>query len=133
MDELFRIDRLSKVIEHAIAPAFILGSIAAFLAIMLARIENLVTRLRQMKPEHGDRRKLRQRIVLLNRAVTFALASAICASTLVMASFIFGFLNLTHIYGTALLFLLSTTLLSIALGLFVKEIRLSIKEYETLE
>jgi hypothetical protein len=44
LEERLRADRLSQVINHTTAPAFLLGAVAGFLAIMLARVENLTRR-----------------------------------------------------------------------------------------
>ncbi len=123
LEELLRADRLSKVIEHTAAPAFLLGAVAGFLAIMLNRVENLI----RDDPKH-ELPNTRRRVRLLQWAVLFALCAAIAGALLVMAAFMFGFLNRSHVYGMASLFLLSFALLTIALGLFAREIWLGIKE-----
>jgi hypothetical protein len=129
LEELLRADRLSQVIEHTTAPAFLLGAVAGFLAIMLARVENLTRRIDDGKVHtvHGL-----AHIWLLHWAVFFAICAAIAAAVLVIAAFLFAFLNRPHVYGVGTLFLVSFTLLTFALGLFAQEIRLAIKDNDRI-
>ena len=69
----------------------------------------------------------KRRIRLIHWAVIFAICAAIAAAVLVIAAFGFEFLNRPHVYGAGSLFLVSFTLLTVALGLFAQEIRLAIK------
>jgi Protein of unknown function (DUF2721) len=128
LEELLRADRLSQVIDHTTAPAFLLGAVAGFLAIMLARVENLTRRIDDGKVHAvHDLAQVKRRIRLLNWAVFFAICAAIAAAVLVIAAFAFAFLNLPHVYGVGTLFTVSFTLLTVALLLFAQEIRLAIK------
>jgi hypothetical protein len=43
------IDHLSAAIAHATAPAFMLGAVAAFLSILVARMERIVDRNRSLR------------------------------------------------------------------------------------
>jgi hypothetical protein len=131
LEELLRADRLSQVIDHTTAPAFLLGAVAGFLAIMLARVENLTQRIDDGKVHtvHGPA-KVKRRIRLLHWAVLFAICAAIAAAVLVIAAFGFAFLSRPHVYGAGTLFLVSFTLLTVSLGLIAQEIRLAIKDEE---
>lgn len=133
LEELLRADRLSQVIDHTTAPAFLLGAVAGFLAIMLARVENLMRRIDNGKVHtvHGLA-QVKRRIRLLHWAVFFAICAAIAAAVLVIAAFGFAFLNRPHVYGVGTLFLVSFTLLTFALGLFAQEIRLAIKNNDRI-
>jgi hypothetical protein len=71
-----------------------------------------------------------RRVFLLHRAAFFGLCAAISAAVLVIMFFIIGFLNVTHVYGMELFFLLTFGLLTIALGLFAQEIRTAMKDYD---
>jgi hypothetical protein len=123
LEELVRADRLSDVISHTTPPAFLLGAIAGLLAIMLNRVENL----QRDDPKH-EIPYTKQRVRLLQWAVFCSLSAAIAASLLVIGAFIFGFLNRQHVYGVGGLFLISFGLLTFSLGLFAREIWLSLKE-----
>jgi hypothetical protein len=106
----------------------LLGAVAGFLAIMLARVENLTRQIDDGKIHtvHGLA-QVKRRIRLLHWAVFFAICGAISSTVLVIAAFGFAFLNRPHVYGAGTLFLVSFTLLTIALGIFAQEIRLAIK------
>ena len=133
LEELLRADRLSQVIDHTTAPAFLLGAVAGFLAIMLNRVENLVRLVDNGKPHHKhDLLLIKRRVRLLQWAVFFSLCAAIAATVLVIAAFSFAFLNRPHVYGVGTLFLVSFTLLTVALGLFAQEIWLAIKDKERI-
>jgi hypothetical protein len=127
LEEILRADRLSQVIDHTTAPAFLLGAVAGFLAIMLNRAENLARLLDNGKTRHKQDLLLIKRVRLLQWAVFFCLCAAISATVLVIAAFLFAFLNRPHVYGVGLFFLVSFTLLTVALGLFAQEIWLAIK------
>jgi hypothetical protein len=128
LDDFLAIDRLSQVIEHAIAPAFLLGAVAGFVAIIMTRIENLSRRMESASTERIA--GMTRRVFLLHRAAFFGLCAAIAAAALVIISFVLGFLNITHVYGMGLLFLLTFGLLTIALGLFAQEIRTALRDYD---
>jgi len=135
LDELLRPDRLSQVIEHAMAPVFLLGGVAGFIAIMLGRADNLTRRAQELKDQdpavYSEREAadLGRRAQLLKHAVFYALCSGIAATLLVSVSFVFAFLNLTHVYGSGGFFLVALALLGVALILFAREIRLSLRDY----
>lgn len=128
LDDLLTIDRLSQVIEHAIAPAFLLGAVAGFVAIIMTRIENLSRRMEDASKERAA--GMARRLFLLHRAAFFGLCASISAAVLVIISFVLGFLNVTHVYGMGILFLLTFGLLTIALGLFAQEIRSALRDYD---
>jgi uncharacterized protein DUF2721 len=133
LEELLRADRLSQVIDHTTAPAFLLGAVAGFLAIMLNRAENLARLVDDGKLQHKqDLLLIKRRVQLLQWAVFFSLCAAIAATMLVIAAFSFAFLNRPHVYGVGSLFLVSFTLLTVALGLFAREVWLAIKDRERI-
>jgi hypothetical protein len=134
------IDRLTEVIAHSTAPSFLLGAVAAFVALMLARMDGVIVRLRQLNAiddsdkSHSrlklDMPRLERRVRLLHRAIFVGLMSAISATMLVISSFIFAFMNVTHVFAASLLFLLSLVLLGVSLSLFAREIMIALSEYE---
>ena len=79
LEELLRADRLSQVIDHTTAPAFLLGAVAGFLAIMLARVDNLTRRIDDGKVHtvHGLA-QVKRRIRLLHWAVFFCALRCHC-------------------------------------------------------
>ena len=49
------IDHLGSVISHATAPAFMLGAVAAFLSILIQRMERLSDRIRALRADDFKR------------------------------------------------------------------------------
>ena len=129
---------LSQVISQATAPAFVLGSVAAFTSILSGRLNSVIDRVRQLNdiddndPSRGrlksDLPRLRRRLILLSSAIRFALASGVCTAALLAASFATAFLRLNHTYGAALLFFLAVVLLGISLVRFSQEVHTGISE-----
>src|SRR5262245_60384123 len=113
--------QLSQVISQVTAPSFLLGAVAAFVSVLIGRMNRIVDRLQALNAisdDHGskahlntDAPHLRRRAMLLNRAIVFSTISAIVTSLLVIVAFIAAFFQLQHEYGVAVLFI-------IALGFF---------------
>ena len=104
--------QLSQVMSQATAPAFVLGAVAAFVAVLLNRMTSVIERIRSLNEiadndtarTHlkSDIPRLRQRVKLLNSATHLALLSGICTSLLLVVGFVSAFLRLRH--ETALAF-----------------------------
>ena len=83
-------DQLSTMITHAVAPAFLLGAIAALVSILTTRMTGIVDRIRslnQIADDDTERRwlkediaRLRRRETLLNQALYLAVTAGICIS-----------------------------------------------------
>ena len=129
---------LSQVMTEATAPAFVLGVVAGFVSILLARMTTVVDRIRSLNEiaDHDSSRahlkadvpRLRRRAQLLNSATRLALASGICTSLLLLVAFVSAFLRLQHIYGAGLLFGLAIALLGAALFRFSQEVKIGLSE-----
>jgi hypothetical protein len=82
--------QLSHVISEATAPAFVLGAVAGFVSILVARLTSVVERIRHLNDIAEDEQsrahlksdlpRLRRRAGLLNNATRFALASGVCTT-----------------------------------------------------
>jgi hypothetical protein len=76
------IDQLSGIIATVAAPAFLLGAVASFISVLIARINRVVDRSQLLHAIPDDNRskshlkadlpRLRRRAALLNRALTCA-------------------------------------------------------------
>ncbi|HYZ61986.1 MAG TPA: DUF2721 domain-containing protein [Acetobacteraceae bacterium] len=138
MDMVPDAGQLAQVMSHAMAPAFVLGAAAAFVAILLSRIASVLERVRYLHeiadddPVRGhlkaDIPRLRQRARLLNSATYLVIWSGICTSLLMVLGFAAAFLRLRHEYGAALLFAASIGLLAMALYKFGQEVRMGLSE-----
>jgi hypothetical protein len=143
VDPTITIDRITDVINHATAPSFLLGAVAGFISIMFSRMETLIARMRQLNaieendtarvPLKQDLPRVERRLRLLHRAIFVGLLSAIAATMLVFSAFIFAFMDVTHVYSAALMFLLSLGLLAVSLSLFGREIMIALSEYERFQ
>jgi hypothetical protein len=138
MDIVPDADQLSQLMSHATAPAFVLGAVAAFIAVLLNRMTNVLDRVRALN-EIGDGDaarahlksdipRLRQRAKLLNSATYLALVSGMCVALLVVVGFISAFFRVRHEYGASVLFAVAISLLGASLYRFGQEVRMGLSD-----
>jgi Protein of unknown function (DUF2721) len=138
MDLVPNAAQLSQVMSQSTAPAFVLGAVAAFVAVLLGRMTNVLDRIRSLNEIadddtarahlRSDIPRLRQRASLLNSAVYLALLSGMCTSFLMVLAFVSAFFRLRHEYGAGILFGIAICLLGGALFRFSQEVRMGLKE-----
>lgn len=129
---------LSQVISQATAPAFVLGSVAAFVSILSNRLNAVIDRIRNLNDIDSDDRsrarlkadlpRLQRRALLLSSAIRFAIASGLATSALLVVSFGCAFLRLNHTFGAAGLFFLAVILLGVSLYRFGQEVQTGVSE-----
>src|SRR3974390_1015880 len=97
-------DQLSSIIATVAAPAFLLGAVAAFISVLISRINRVIDRSQFLHGIVDDgsacsfliatipRRK--RRAALLNRALLCAIISAILTSLIIIVAFISAILHL---------------------------------------
>jgi hypothetical protein len=134
------VSQLSQVITQAIAPAFLLGALAAFISVLILRINRVVDRSQMLNaiadndtPRvhlKADIPRLRQRSILLNQATLFASMSAIFATLLVMVAFVSAFFDIQHERGIAVLFIITLGFFAAALVNFAHETRIALHEFD---
>ena len=125
------IDQLSVAIGHATAPAFMLGAVAAFLSILIARLERVADKSRALRspdaaaidPSGAIAASFSRRMVLLSRAIYFAVLSALTTAALLMSAFIAALSGVGHARFIALAFAVSLALLMASLIELTREIR----------
>ncbi len=132
------VDQLAQIMSHATAPAFILGAVAGFISILIARMEIIVGRIRSLNEIADDDAaraqlksdipRLKRRAKLLNNAIRLALGSGICTSLLLVVAFVSAFFRLRHEYGVGLLFVIAVVLLGASLFRFTQELRIGLSE-----
>jgi Protein of unknown function (DUF2721) len=125
------IDRLTQIFSNAIAPAFFLGAVAAFVSLMMSRLAAVSESIKATKarPDQagaavGSRTALgtlTRRARLLSDGIILSLAGGICATLLLAMLFASQFFGLHHVYGAAVLFIGATLLLGVALFRFAQE------------
>jgi hypothetical protein len=127
---------LSQVISQVTAPAFLLGAVAAFVSVLIGRMNRIVDRLQTLHATidddvsavHPGVPHLERRAVLLNKAITLSTISAIVTSLLVILAFVCSFFQFRHEYGVALLFVVALSFFTLSLVDLVREARLSLHD-----
>jgi hypothetical protein len=131
MEIVPEIDRLAQIFSNAIAPAFFLGSVAAFVSLMTGRLAAVNDRIRttiasevhEPGVAHSSTALdlLVRRARLLGDGIVLSLSSGICATLLLVILFTSQFFGFHRAYGAALLFIIATLLLGVALFRFAQE------------
>ncbi|QIG49112.1 DUF2721 domain-containing protein [Nordella sp. HKS 07] len=133
-------DHLAQVLSHVIAPSFLLGAVAGFVSIMFTRMTHILDRLRNLNaiPDQGDTRsplkadipRLGRRARLMNKAIFLSVCSGIVATLLIVLAFASAYVGIQHIWGAAILFMVSLLLLGAALVVFAIEVRIALADYD---
>jgi hypothetical protein len=132
-------EELAAIFAHAAAPAFLLAGVAGFISVLMARLNGVVDRLRNLSEipdnEPNSKRKeeiptLKRRAVLLHSAAFLALMGGLSTTLLLMLSVATALLRLEHLFGGVLLFGVAAAMLSPALFRFSQEIRVALRELE---
>lgn len=134
------VSQLSQVISQAVAPAFLLGALAAFISLLILRMNRVVDRSQSLNSIadadsararlKADLPRLKQRATLLNRAILYASISAIFATGLVMLAFVIAFFGIEHERGIAVLFIVSLGFFAAALVNLARETRIALHEFD---
>jgi hypothetical protein len=134
------VSQLSQVISQAAAPAFLLGALAAFIAILIARLNRVIDRtivLNAISNDDAVRFRLKadlprlmRRTVMLNRAILWAVISSISITVLVIVAFASAFFQIQHERGVAILFMLSLAAFVVSLVDFAREVRIALSELD---
>lgn len=134
------LDQLSQVIAHATAPSFLLGAVAGFVSVLMGRMNGIIERIRALNtiadddreraPLKSDLPRLKRRAKLVNDALFFAVASAICTTVLVVMAFVSALIGFRHEPGAAVLFVVALLLLGLSLLTLAREVRIALSEYD---
>ena len=132
--------QISTVIVHATAPAFLLGATASFIGLLVSRLNVIIDRSRAIhgiKDDEEQRQnlkldipRLKARARLLQRAISLAVASAICTTLLIGWTFAVALLGFRHEVGAALLFIVSMSLFAVSLLALASEVRIGLTELD---
>ena len=140
MFETPSVEQISLVITQVTGPAFLLGAVAAFISVLISRLNQIIDRsqaldaIKDDNPQKvrlkSDVPRLKQRAALLNGAIFFATMSAIVTSLLVIVAFVTAYFNLRHEYGVAALFILALAFFTASLVNLARETRIALHEYD---
>jgi hypothetical protein len=132
--------QLSQVIAQITAPAFLLGAVAAFISVLIARMNRIVDRSQALNAISDDNPskaqlkadipRLKRRVALLNRSILFAIISAMITSILVIVAFVAAYLNFPHEYGVGILFILALGFFTAALVNLARETLIAVHDYD---
>lgn len=139
MEFIPNIERLTQIFSNAVAPAFFLGAVAAFVSLMmsLAAVNERIKATRALPDQ--DRSlvgssmalgPLRHRARLLSDGIILSLGGGVFATLLLAVLFASQFFGLKHVYGAGILFFVATLLLGVALFRFAQEAWLARREWE---
>ncbi|WP_426609326.1 DUF2721 domain-containing protein [Bradyrhizobium sp. McL0616] len=134
------VSQLSHVISQAVAPAFLLGALAAFISVLISRLNRIIDRtivLNGIPDDDSAKSRLKadiprllRRAAMMNRAIFWAVISSIMIAALVIVAFVSALLQIQHERGVALLFMVALGALTTALVDFAREVRIALSEFD---
>jgi hypothetical protein len=134
------IDHLSQIISQVVAPSFVLGAVTGLISMLYARVNVVVDRIRAIKaipdedvarhPLRSDLPRLLRRIHLLRRAVALAILSGITTTLLIIFAFAAALIQYQHIWGSAILFMVSLAFFCAGLVALAMEGMISHAEFD---
>jgi magnesium-transporting ATPase (P-type) len=140
LSETPSITQLSQVIAQVTAPAFLLGAVAAFTSVLMARMNRVLDRSQVLNtiadddPSKAylkaDIPRLRRRAALLNRAIFLSTMCAIVTALLIVVAFATAFFQVRHEYGVALLFVVALAFFIASLANLARETRVALHEFD---
>ena len=138
--ELPSVSQLSQVISQAAAPAFLLGALAAFIAVLISRFNRIVDRTIVLNAiaDHdaaksrlkADLPRLMRRAAVINRAIFWAVIGSITITLMVIVAFVSAFFQIQHERGVAVLFIISLGAFVVSLVDFAREVRIALSEFD---
>lgn len=138
--EIPSVSQLSQVISQAAAPAFLLGALAAFIAVLIGRLNRIIDRTIVLNaiPDDdatksrlkGDIPRLLRRAAITNKAIFWAVISSITINFMVIVAFVSAFFQIQHERGVAVLFMVSLGAFAVALIDFAREVRIALSEFD---
>lgn len=132
------VDQLARIIGNVAAPAFLLGAVAAFISVLVSRLNRVIDRAQFIYniPDSdasrsflkGDLPRLRRRAEILNRALFWAVVAAILTAFIIIVAFVSALLHLSHEYGVALLFMAALVTFCASLIDLARETRIALHD-----
>jgi hypothetical protein len=134
------VSQLAQVISQAAAPAFLLGALAAFIAVLISRLNRVIDRtivLNGISDDDtvryrlkADLPRLMRRAVMLNRAIFWAVIGSISVTLLVVVAFASALVQVQHERGVAILFMVALGAFTVSLVDFAREVRIALSEFD---
>jgi hypothetical protein len=134
------VSQLSQVISQAAAPAFLLGALAAFIAVLISRLNRIIDKtiyLNGIPDEDAawsrlkeDLPRLMQRAAMTNRTIFWSVLGSISISILIVVAFVSAFFQIEHERGVAILFVVAVAAFTVSLVEFAREVRIALSEFD---
>jgi hypothetical protein len=134
------VTQLSQVITQVTAPAFLLGAVASFTSVLIARMNRIIDRshaLNAISDDDASRAqlkidipRLKRRAVLLNKSILFSTFAAITTSVLVIVAFVSAYFNVAHEYGVGVLFVVALAFFTASLVNLARETLIALHELD---
>lgn len=134
------VEQLSSIIGSVAAPAFLLGAVAAFISVLISRMNRVIDRSQFL---HGlvdgdgtkaylkaDIPRLKHRAALLNKAIFYSTVAAIITASLIIVAFACAMLHLAHEYGVAILFVAALIFFVLSLVNLARETRIALRDFD---
>jgi len=122
------------------ACTFLLGAVAAFVSILIARMSGMIDRVRSLNMIADDDSprarlktdipRLKHRAQLMNDAIYLAVGSGICTTALVILAFASAFVGIRHEQLVGVLFVVALGLLGAALFALAREVRIALNDFD---
>jgi Protein of unknown function (DUF2721) len=132
------IDQLARIIANVAAPAFLLGAVAAFISVLISRINRAIDRARfihgilEKDPSRSSLRAelphLQRRAALLHRSLFCTVLSAIFTALIIIVAFISALFRGAHEYGAAVLFVAALVTFCVSLVELARETRIALHD-----
>ena len=130
---------IARVIQLALAPAFLLTGVASLLNVFANRLARIVdrTRVLEIRVEPGcdgppELEILRRRGELVRWAITMGTGAALFVSLVIGFAFLGFLLGMNFASVVAGLFVAAMVALTLALGLFLREVTLAVGSLEAM-
>jgi len=140
LPDVLTANQLSLVISQAAAPAFLLGAVASFLAVLVGHMSRIIDRARAINatPDQDPNKaalkatlpQLKLRAALVNRAIYWAVGCGITTCVLMIVAFASAYVGARHEPAAAVLFTLSLCLFTASMISFAREVRISLNQDE---
>jgi Protein of unknown function (DUF2721) len=133
------VEQLSSIIGSVAAPAFLLGAVAAFISVLISRMNRVIDRSQFLHGIEGDGARaylkediprLKLRAILLNKSIFYSTISAIITASLIIVAFVSAMLHLAHEYGVAILFVAALIFFVLSLINLARETRIALRDFD---
>jgi hypothetical protein len=132
--------QLSSIIGSVAAPAFLLGAVAAFISVLMSRMNRVIDRSQYLhKITEADKERaylradiprLKRQAKLLNGSIFYATISGIMTALIIIVAFVSAMLHLSHEYGAAIFFVVALVFFLLALIDLARETRIGLRDFD---